>query len=89
MTEAPGTQILETTVRPSGQNASRVDIAIADATTLEDAETSIVISTKVDNGMRMTPFLIDLQYFALQQIAQLLREHLDHLEQQLEQLRRP
>jgi hypothetical protein len=88
MPEQPSTQILETKVRPSGPHASRVDIAIADAATLEGAGTSIVISLEVDNGTRATPFLIDLQYFALHQVVTLLREHVDRLEQQLEEIRR-
>lgn len=87
MTEAPGTQILETKVRPGGPDASRVELVIADDTDLENAKTTIVISLSVKHS-RTPPFVVDLQFGALYQATQLIREHTDAMEELLEEVRR-
>lgn len=87
MPEQPSTQILQTTVRPADQGASRVELVLADAATVEDAETSIVISLTVPKGTRAAPFVVDLQNAALHRAVDLIREHTRPQDQFLESIR--
>ncbi len=87
MPEPASTQILETRLRPAGQDASRVELTIADAPDPEDAETMITISLKVKHR-REIPFLMDLQDDALHETVTLIREHTRILDEILESLRR-
>ena len=86
MPEPASTQILETTIRPAGHDASRVELVIADAPDPEDAETMITISLKVKHTLT-TPYVVDLQDHALHETVRLIREHTHILDKILESLR--
>ncbi len=86
MPEPASTQILETRIRPAGQDASRVELTIADAPDPEDAETMITISLKVKHTITI-PYVVDLQAHALHETVKLIREHTHILDEILESLR--
>ena len=83
MPEPAATQILKTTVEADDSNGARVELAIADAPTLEEATESIVISVRVAPG-RATPYLADYQREALHRAVDLLRQHSRPLDQLLD-----
>ena len=74
MPEHASTQILETKVVSDGPTAARVEITIADATSLEEATESVVLSVKIDLEREVQPFAT-YQRFALHRAVGLIREH--------------
>ena len=74
MPERASTQILETKVVSDGPNAARVELTLADATTLEAATESVVLSVKITLQSDTRPFA-DYQRMALHRAVDLLREH--------------
>ena len=86
MPEPASTQILETRLRPAGQDSSRVELVISDDADPENAETTITISLVLKHP-RPVPFVVDLQDHALHVTVKLLREHTRILDDILEGLR--
>ena len=74
MPEYAATQILETKVVSAGPNAARVELIIADATSLEEATESVVLSVKIDVQSEIQSFAA-YQRLALHRAVELIREH--------------
>lgn len=74
MPEHASTRILETKVVSDGPTAARVELIIADATSLEEATESVVLSVKINLEGEIRPFAA-YQRLALHRAVDLLREH--------------
>ncbi len=79
MPEHAATQILATKVVSDGSNAARVDITIADATSLEEATESVSLSVRIKLPNETRP-LAEYQSLAIQRAVNFLSEHWRSLE---------
>ena len=74
MPEHAATQILRTTVVETGPTSARVELVLADATTLEASKESIVLSVNIELPNQKRPHG-DYKRLALHRAVTLLREH--------------
>ena len=81
------TQILETKVESVGVDTYRVEMVLADKANAEEATEAIRVSVRVQSKFP-SPFLAELQVEALHRAVQLIREHIQPLDQMVEQGRR-
>ncbi len=74
MPEHAATQILATKVVDDGPNAARVELTIADATTLEEATETVALSVTIKLDHETSP-LAEYQSRAIQRAVDFLSEH--------------
>ena len=89
----PSTRILETKVVSTNGGAFRIEMALADKATAEEATESILVSvvvrrTDIPGRHQTLPALADLQSAALHRTVALIREHTRAIDAETESIRK-